>query len=163
MFAPQRVPRPASRPIGGAWLGALALAALVAGPAGTASADAQSRKVDKVQPADPGKPAFFVDWSVSKSPPGLTARPARAKSDSLPVYPAESARRREAGTTALTLCVTTDGRLTDVKLARSSGYPRLDEATMEWARSARFTPALINGDPVNICGYSLEYTWKLEG
>jgi TonB family protein len=144
-------------------LGSLGLAVLAAGWAGAAAAEPQSRKGEKAVPADPGKPAFFVDWSVSNSPPGLTARPARAKSDNLPVYPAESARRGESGTTALTLCVTADGRLVDVKVARSSGFARLDEATVEWARTARFTPALINGDPVNICGYSLDYDWKLDG
>jgi TonB family protein len=142
--------------IASAGLAALALV-------GAAGAEPQSRKSDRDRPPDPGKPAFFVDWAASNSPPGLTARPSRAKSDSLPVYPAESVRKGEAGTTALTMCVTADGRLVDIKLARSSGFARLDEATIEWERGARFNPALINGDPVNVCGYSLEYAWKLGG
>ena len=160
MFAPRCVVRPSSRRLGGWGLG---FAALAVGLAGLAGAEPQSTKQGRDSPADPGKPAFFVDWAASNSPPGLTAKPSRAKSDSLPVYPAESARKREAGTTALTICITTDGRLVDLKLARSSGFPRLDEATIAWARTARFNPALINGDPVNVCGFALEYTWRLDG
>ena len=160
MFAPRCVVRPWSDHVG---IWSFGLASFLIILAGAASAEPQSRKQDRDRPDDPGKPAFFVDWTVSNSPPGLTAKPSRAKSDNLPVYPAESARKREAGTTALTLCVTTEGRLVDVKLARSSGFQRLDEATIAWARNARFNPALINGDPVNVCGYALEYTWRLEG
>ncbi len=160
MFALRFGPRPMARHVGMLGVG---LVVLAIGLVGSANAEPQSRKQDRDGPADPGKPAFFVDWSVSNSPPGLTTKPSRAKSDNLPVYPVESARKREAGTTALTFCITADGRLVDVRLARSSGFPRLDEATIAWARTARFNPAAINGDPVNICGYALEYTWRLEG
>ncbi|MEP7210568.1 MAG: energy transducer TonB [Alphaproteobacteria bacterium] len=122
---------------------------------------APPKKADRDVPVDTGKPAFFVDWAASNTPPGLTSRPSRAKSDSLPVYPTDSVRKGEAGVTALTICITTDGRLVDIKLAHSSGFARLDEATIAWARTARFNPATINGDPVNVCGYALEYAWKL--
>jgi TonB family protein len=158
MFAPRCVWRPMSRQSG---VCGAALAALAVGLADPVAA--QARKADRDVPPDPGKPPFFVDWSISNSPPGLTARPSRAKSDSLPVYPVESARKGETGATSLTACVTTDGRLVDVKLAKSSGFPRLDDATIAWARSAKFNPATINGDPVNVCGFTLEYAWKLNG
>lgn len=166
MFAPRsaKQPTPGRMPCrisGRIGFGGLVVAALVIGSASPALS--QSRKANRDIPADPGKPAFFVDWSVSNSPPGLTARPSRAKSDSLPVYPTESARKGETGSTSLTACVTVEGRLVDVKLARSSGFPRLDEATIAWARTAKFNPAAINGDPVNVCGFILEYTWKLNG
>lgn len=162
MAAPRSMPRPAPSRRGPRIAALAGLAVFAVALAAASVAGAQSRRTDRESPADPGKPAFFVDWAARGAPPGLTARPERAKSDALPAYPAESARRKETGTTALTVCVTTEGRLVDVRLARSSGYARLDQAALAWARSAKFTPAAINGDPVNVCGYALDYAWRLD-
>ena len=112
---------------------------------------------------DSGRPAFFVDWGGgTQPPPGLTSKPVPRKG-SIPEYPSDSVKRREEGTTALEVCITADGRLVDVHLTKSSGSPRLDNATIEWTRSAQFNPATVNGDAVNVCGYPLEYSWKLQG
>ncbi len=51
----------------------------------------------------------------------------------------------------------------DIRITQSSGFTRLDEATLAWSRAAKFNPARINGDPVNVCGYPLEYDWRLDG
>jgi protein TonB len=105
------------------------------------------------------RPPFFVPWSAS--PPGLTARPA-LRGRARPEYPAESVRDREQGEVRLEVCVTAEGRLADVKLARSSGFPRLDQATLEWAAVAAYSPATFQGQAMAICGYPVAYEWRLD-
>jgi protein TonB len=93
---------------------------------------------------------------------GLTAKPALDPSSRLPEYPALAQRDQEMGTTLLDVCVTTDGRLVDVKLAKSSGFKALDDATLEWARGAKYQPARFNNEPFAVCGYPVTYEWRLE-
>lgn len=107
------------------------------------------------------RPAFFVQWQ-GNSMPGLTRRPAVAPSTVLPEYPAEAVRSNDTGVTTLESCVTIEGRLVDVKLARSSGSLALDSATLAWARTAKFTPAEFNGQPLAVCGYRLDHEWRVE-
>lgn len=149
MFAPRQI-RVA--------LGGL-VSSMVIGAVLSAAAEPQSTKPASPR-ANAGKPAYFVEWPASGAPPGMTERPSPGKNPA-PVFPAESARRRESGRTILSVCVTTEGRLVDVRITQSSGFTRLDEATLAWTRSAKFNPGRINGDPVNICGYPLEYEWRL--
>jgi TonB family protein len=117
------------------------------GPAG-AQTSAQSER-----------PAFFVQWKANM--PGLTQRPRVDASTALPVYPEAAVRREETGITTLESCVTVEGRMVDVKLARSSGSPALDNATLAWAQTAKFAPAEFNGQPMAVCGYRLDYEWRV--
>jgi TonB family protein len=105
------------------------------------------------------KPAFFVQWK-SGGMPGLTARPTMDKSTKLPVYPAAAVREKAAGTTSLEVCVTTEGQLVDVHVASSSGSSTLDDATVQWAKAAKYQPAKFNGEPFAVCGYRVDYIWK---
>lgn len=141
------------------WGRAVALALTLALAASGANAFAQTRTATKA--SDSGRPAFFVDWGVSGAPPGLTARPAPKKGQQ-PEYPSESVRRRETGTTSLQACISVDGHASDVHVTKSSGFTRLDDATVAWTKTAQFTPAAINGDPVNVCGFPFDYSWKLQ-
>jgi TonB family protein len=93
--------------------------------------------------------------------PGLTQRPRVDASTALPFYPEAAVRREETGVTTLESCVTVEGRMVDVKLARSSGSPALDNATLEWAQTAKFAPAEFNGQPMAVCGYRLDYEWRV--
>ena len=106
------------------------------------------------------RPAFFVQWRPNM--PGLTRRPRIDPATPLPEYPEEARRQSEAGTTTLESCVTVDGRLVDVKLSRSSGSVSLDSATLAWARKAKFQPALFNGEPMAVCGYTLDHDWRVD-
>lgn len=106
------------------------------------------------------RPAFFVPWRASM--PGMTRRPRIDSSSALPVYPESARRGQEEGVTTLESCVTADGRLVDVKLAESSGSVALDSAALAWARTAKFEPALFNGEPMAVCGYRLTHEWRVE-
>jgi TonB family protein len=42
-------------------------------------------------------------------------------------------------------CVDREGKLKSVEIARSSGYPQIDDAALKVARAATFSPATKNG------------------
>jgi TonB family protein len=106
------------------------------------------------------RPAFFVQWKPQM--PGLTRRPRIDASTALPAYPEAAVKKEEAGVTTLESCVTVEGRMVDVKLARSSGSVALDSATLAWAQTAKFAPAEFNGQPMAVCGYRLDYEWRVQ-
>ena len=56
----------------------------------------------------------------------------------IPRYPVASARRREEGATQVLLHVDKSGHVSDVKITRSSGFRRLDEAAVDAFRKWRF-------------------------
>jgi protein TonB len=122
---------------------------------------APSRQTAAAVPAgDDSRPAFFLEWKGGDLP-GLTQKPQLDRMSELPKYPANSERNREQGTTVLNACVTTDGRLVDVHLAKSSGFPGLDKATVEWARKAKYKPAMFGDDALAVCNFRLEWVWQL--
>src|SRR5687767_8396097 len=64
-------------------------------------------------------------------------------------YPQESIRLHEEGATDLRYLIDTNGNVREAEILGSSGYPRLDEASVEMVkRRWRFWPALRNGSPV---------------
>jgi protein TonB len=62
--------------------------------------------------------------------------------------PGISSRLGEYGTVVLRVTVGVNGMATQVQLAKSSGYPRLDNAALQGARRLKFKPAIRNGVPV---------------
>lgn len=50
-----------------------------------------------------------------------------------PDYPPSSRRAGEEGTVMLEICVDTDGKVTDSKVTKSSGYQKLDEAAQTYS------------------------------
>ena len=73
--------------------------------------------------------------------------------------PGVSSRLGEYGTVVLRVTVGVNGRATQVQLAKSSGYPRLDNAAIQGARRLRFKPAIRNGVPVE---FSYDFPVKYE-
>ena len=130
-------------------------AARPAQPSRTAQAKPVEDYVDE-------RPAFFLEWKGGDLP-GLTQRPSIDRTSELPEYPASSVRNREQGTTVLNACVTTEGRLVDVHLSQSSGYPKLDEATVTWAKRAKYKPAMFGDEALAVCNFRLEWVWTLNG
>jgi protein TonB len=53
----------------------------------------------------------------------------------------------ESGTVRLRVLVDEQGRPRDIEVARSSGYPRLDQAAINAMRATRFKPHLEAGVP----------------
>jgi TonB family protein len=107
------------------------------------------------------RPEFYVQWSRSALA-GLTQRPTIDKTSKMPEYPRAALRSRASGTTTLETCVTADGRLVDIRVRQSSGSEILDDATVEWAKTARYLPAKFNDEPFAVCGYTLDWVWQYE-
>ena len=129
---------------------------LVGSPAAQTPATPASTGVSSSQT---GRPAFFVQWKSNL--PGLTQRPRVDASTALPAYPDAAVKKEEEGVTTIESCVTVEGRMVDVKLAKSSGSSTLDNATLAWAQTAKFAPAEFNGQPMAVCGYRLDYEWRV--
>lgn len=73
------------------------------------------------------------------------------------VYPSMSRRLGEVGTVLLHLHVLADGRIGEVKVLRSSGFPRLDKAASDAALRWRLTPARRGNEPV-----AMWYQWPVK-
>jgi protein TonB len=64
-----------------------------------------------------------------------------------PFYPPQEIRQGHEGTVVLSLHILADGRVGEVKLERSSGYPKLDESALREAKRWRFVPGTRDGAP----------------
>lgn len=77
-------------------------------------------------------------------------------------YPPLSQRLHEQGLVLLTVTINTRGLVDTVKLARSSGYPRLDSAALEQVNHWKFRPSLRAGQPVTDT-YTIPIRFSLSG
>ncbi|MDE2007458.1 MAG: energy transducer TonB, partial [Rhodospirillales bacterium] len=75
----------------------------------------------------------------------VAARPDGRFRNLEPAYPAAAAIRREQGTVELIIHIGPDGRARAVDIARSSGYPALDDAARKAVLGWHFLPALVHG------------------
>jgi periplasmic protein TonB len=64
-----------------------------------------------------------------------------------PPYPDSSTQNCEEGVVGLTLSLDEHGKVVDVKLARTSGYPALDNSALNTAKHWRLSPARKDGKP----------------
>jgi TonB family protein len=78
-----------------------------------------------------------------------------------PAYSKESTRAGETGTTHLRLRVSAEGKLLDAKVSRSSGFERLDNATLSALANCRYTPGTVEGVPSETTT-TIAYNWRLE-
>jgi len=69
-----------------------------------------------------------------------------------PAYPMAARRKREQGTVVLRLVIGEDGRVMDVTVQRSSGFPALDQAAAGAVRKWRWSPTVRDGRPIPITG-----------
>lgn len=65
-----------------------------------------------------------------------------------PVYPATSRRLREQGRVLFDVHILPDGSVGEIRLKRSSGFARLDEAALEAVRRWRYLPARRGDEPI---------------
>lgn len=78
-----------------------------------------------------------------------------------PPYPRLSRRLREEGTVLLQLLIEADGRISELEVFQSSGFPRLDQAALEAVRQWRFEPAR-QGDTAIAYRYQQPITFQLQ-
>jgi protein TonB len=76
-----------------------------------------------------------------------------------PIYPSIALAARKEGLVILEALIAEDGTVRDVKVLRPA--PLFDEAALTAVRQWRFTPTLLNGEPVPIVmtvtvGFTLE-------
>lgn len=115
------------------------------------------------------QPDYRIDSIVTTSPvisairaeSGFTTKPQPiSKPHGMESYPVESWKARESGKTMIEICISETGSIQSIKVAKSSGYPRLDQAAIKIGNDYRFKPALLHGKPVAVCmnygiGFSL--------
>lgn len=70
-----------------------------------------------------------------------------------PVYPVDARRAHEQGTVKLLVLVGSDGKVSDIKVAASSGSDRLDRAALQAVRRWRWSPTIISGAATVVRGY----------
>jgi protein TonB len=75
-------------------------------------------------------------------------RPPRKIVDVAPVYPAFARAARVAGVVILETVIDARGQVESVRVLRS--IPMLDQAAVDAVRQWRFTPTLLNGEPIPI-------------
>lgn len=113
----------------------------VSGPVATADVSpvpAPARTTESSAPA-----------SLPSPPPTTSPRPADYLNNPRPPYPPLSKRLGEEGVVRLNILVNPDGSVARLEVAKSSGYPRLDEAAMKTVQSSwKFEPARQDGKPV---------------
>ena len=76
-------------------------------------------------------------------------------------YPPASQDNGDEGTVTLLLAVQTDGSISDIRIARSSGYQRLDAAAIRSLRQAKFQPATCHGKPIAVRIHQ-SFTFKID-
>lgn len=79
--------------------------------------------------------------------PALAANvvPPTFQSCGKPVLPDVALHNEYQGTVMLALLLDVDGDIQEARVEQSSGYPILDQAAAEYARSCKFTPSRVNG------------------
>ena len=98
----------------------------------------------------PAEPVAAPAQSAVPSVPSVRPRPIYVPGG-WERYPAESIRAHEAGRPIITICISAAGTIDSVQLAKSSGFPRLDQAAVDIGKEARFRPAMREGKPMPFC------------
>ena len=97
--------------------------------------------------------------AVAPAPVASVVAPAEESTPPIPLdcrapeYPAGAASVSECGRVRLEILIGSDGRVESVRVLRSSGFARLDEAAESGVRNWRFRPTRRAGSPV---------AWRLE-
>jgi protein TonB len=79
-----------------------------------------------------------------------------------PPYPASEIRAEHTGTVLLSIYVLENGRVGEVRLDQSSGYPKLDDSALREARRWKLRPGMRDGVPVAMWK-QIPVTFQLQG
>lgn len=98
--------------------------------------------------------------------PTLKTKPSMGRRFKVPEYPAAARRAGESGQTVISMCVDKEGRTSNVRVVKSSGFERLDDAAVKGLNNNRFEPAIgTDGKPIGMCDpnpYTFTYVWDLK-
>jgi protein TonB len=95
-----------------------------------------------VVPAVAALPPSVIE---SSAPPVIDAQAVGYLVPPAPRYPPASRRAREEGEVLVRVLIDVDGRPGEVRILRSSGHARLDDAALEAVRAALFRPYVADG------------------
>lgn len=116
----------------------------------------------------PPKPAAPPPQAAPPPAPAAAAEPVRVmprldpQHSAQAEYPPVSRELGEQGTAIVQVLVGVDGRALDAKLLRSSGYDRLDRATLASVKEVyRFVPGTVDGKPQPMW-FTFKFIWKLQ-
>ncbi len=96
-------------------------------------------------PAAPGNQRGATDGSVREAPPSFTAD---YLANPAPAYPPLSQELGESGQVRLRVAVDASGAPSQVEIAESSGFTRLDRAALSAVKRWRFVPARRGSEAV---------------
>lgn len=114
-------------------------------------------------------PSKSVSQKAASSSPAKTAEPttqlpsadAAGLNNKAPVYPMLSRKRKEQGTVWLLLLVSKEGLVTELKLKKTSGFDRLDQAALQAVKKWKFQPARKQGQAIDYW-YELPLKFSLQ-
>jgi TonB family protein len=107
------------------------------------------------RPATP-PPSPPTTAATPPPPPSSVGRPHVCMQD----YPPISVLEREQGKVTLAFTITDKGRTEDIRIAVSSGYEALDNASMACVRTWRYKPATHDGQPISV-PWRAEVMWRV--
>ena len=92
--------------------------------------------------------------------PAVESPPSQVKNPP-PDYPRRARRRGQQGSVLIEFDILEDGRISNPRIAESSGIPSLDEAALRAIRAWKFLPATRGGRPVKAT-QKIRFTFKLQ-
>lgn len=107
------------------------------------------------------KPASASNTKTAETSTQLPSADAAGLNNRAPVYPMLSRKRKEQGTVWLLLLVSKDGLVTELKLKKTSGFDRLDQAALQAVKKWKFQPARKQGQPIDYW-YELPLKFSLQ-
>lgn len=112
-----------------------------------ARSDSAAPAAASAAPVPPVKRGVFVD-------------PSYLATETEKWYPRQAKRYGDQGSVLLHVTVSAAGRAEKVELRKGSGYPLLDSAAVELAKSITYRPATLDGKPVSD-SFNLPITFQL--
>lgn len=129
----------------------------------TPAPDARQMPATPSAPATPVAAPVQTSATASPAPPWLELPSSDANylQNPKPVYPPLSKRMGEQGQVVCSVLIGTDGLPVSARLVKSSGFDRLDEATLHAVMRWRYTPGKRNGVPTAM-SFNVPINWVLE-
>jgi protein TonB len=118
-----------------------------------AVAPAPRQPVTRAAPANSAK--------ITEPSTELPSADAAGLNNKAPAYPMLSRKRKEQGTVWLLLLVSKEGLVKELKLKKTSGFDRLDQAALQAVKKWQFQPARKQGQPIDYW-YELPLKFSLQ-
>jgi TonB family protein len=133
--------------------------ALVTLPLGQVSETLTIRGTRPVNTPSPATPARVVQ--AIRIPVGGNVQPVKLIKQVRPIYPEEVKQQGITGTVMLRAVISTTGEVLNPEVVNTTVDPRLGQAALDAFRQWRYSPTLLNGEPVEVVT-TVTMTFELE-